>query len=108
MIPPQTKLLDLFIAPTSLACPIMHVTSELCLTLSDLAALQTGRKTPMPFFVAKIIRHVHIGNILHVIFLVRMGQKYILFPRKRGAGLIAIMIFLVDGHYSCLSIETSL
>lgn len=60
MIPPQTKVLDLFTTLTCLACPIIHVTRELGLSLSDLAAFHRGRKTQMSFFVPKITAGVFI------------------------------------------------
>lgn len=91
--PLQTKVLDLFMMLTSLACPIMRVTGLLSFSLSDLAAFHRGRKTPMSFFVPEIIRRVHTGKTLHLIFLVRRRLKYILLLRKRGAGLNAVMRF---------------
>ena len=63
MIPPQTKVLDLFTMFTCLVCPIIHVTRELGLSLSDLAAFNRGRKTQISFFVPKIIAGVFILEI---------------------------------------------
>lgn len=45
----HTKALDLFALITSLACPTMHFSRMLTFSLSDLAALHRGRKSPMSF-----------------------------------------------------------